>query len=298
MNPFARSTSNKSNTTAQTNDDDHDEEPGFLNPNSTLPSNHTLQTSDYTRERSVQQLELSDVYDPDLGPPGMCGTILGFLILKLLHPLNFTIGKCSIIYGSLLVLQFTKPAMAAAIFCLTLGVIHVGSSLVGMISYWVWSGWRRIGLKISAVVGPYWVFVYLIMLIGVGSDLDGFLMYLDDNKEVLYMGPNVVENCRELMPLIYTLLAVLGLLEAVRYPTLTLVRLRLLHKDEADALIPKPSYYEKTGKKHNTTANAGLTEALLEGGGVGGDDGDSVSVRSGAVSRETTGTPDWWNGQE
>lgn len=192
--------------------------------------------------------------------------------------------------------------MAAAIFCLVLGVIHVSSSLGGMISYWLWKGWRRIGLKISAAVGPYLLFVYLIMLIGMGTDLDGFLGYLDDNKEVLYMGPNVVENCRKLMPLIYSILAVLGLLEAFRYPTLTLVRLRLLHKDEADALIPTPSYYEKTGKKNNTTANAGLTEALLEGGGVGGvggdGDDDAVSVRSGAVARETTGTPDWWNGQE
>jgi len=80
----------------------------------------------------------------------------------------------------------------------------------------------------------------------------------------------------------------------LRYPILTGVRLRLLRKDEADAFIPA---------SNNTTANVGLTEALLEegGGGGGGNNDDAASVKSGgggAVRRETTGTPNWWDGRE
>lgn len=268
---------------------------GFLNPQSTLPSNRTLQTSDWSKERSAQQLELSDVHDRSNSPSGMCNAILEFSIVKLLHIINFGCGFASIVYGSLLISKFSEQetAKAAATFCLILGVVQLSSSLMAMLSYF-WGGCRRVGLKFSAVVGRYVAFVYLTIVIGLGTDESGFLGYLDENKEVLFMGPNVAAKCQKLMPLFFTILVVLGLLEAFRYPILTGVRLRLLRKDEADAFIPA---------SNNTTANVGLTEALLEegGGGGGGNNDDAASVKSGgggAVRRETTGTPNWWDGRE
>jgi len=303
MNPFASSGISKkrsSDITAESwsnlaegrdvNNDAGGDSGGFLNPESTLPSNRALQTSDWTKERSAQQLELSDVHDRS-NPSGMCTAIFEFLVVKLLHIINFGCGFASIVYGSLLVSKFSEPASAAATFCLILGVVHVSSSLMGMISYF-WRGCRRVGLKFSAVVGPYVAFVYLTIVIGFGVDDSDFLGYLDDNKELLFMGPNVAKNCRKLMPLFYTILVGLGFLEAFRYPILTGVRLRLLRKDEADDLIPTSS---------NTTANAGLTDALLEEGGGGGNNDDAASVKSGeggAVRRETTGTPNWWDGKK
>mmetsp|Transcript_26550 Transcript_26550/g.48133 ORF Transcript_26550/g.48133 Transcript_26550/m.48133 type:complete len:306 (+) Transcript_26550:109-1026(+) len=305
MNPFASSGTSKRSTdiTAESwsnlaegrdaNDaggDDSGGGGGFLNPQSTLPSNRDLQTSDWSKERSAQQLELSDVHDRT-NPIGTCTAIFEFSIVKLLHVINFGCGFASIVYGSLLVSKFSEPAFAAATFCLILGVVHVSSSLMGMISYF-WGGCGRVGLKFSAVVGPYVAFVYLTIVISLGVDESGFLGYLDENKNVLFMGPNVAANCRKLMPLFFTILIVLGLLEAFRYPILTGVQLRLLRKDEGDALIPA---------SNNTTANAGLTEALLEEGGGGGgnkDDAESVKSGGGAVKRESTGTPNWWDGQE
>ncbi len=66
------------------------------------------------------------------------------------------------------------------------------------------------------------------------------------------------------------------------------MRDQLLRNDEADALVPGPSWYEKS--KNQKKGNAVLTEALLD------DDDTSGRSGGGAVARETAGTPQWWDG--
>ena len=153
---------------------------GFLNPESDLPSNRSLRDSDWSKERSAQQLELSDVRPRN--DSGLCDRILLHSI-QTLHVVNFGCGFAAVVYGSLLVSKFDEPAMASAMFCLIVGTIHLSTSSVGMFSYF--GKWcRRFGLKMSGVVGPYVSFVYLTIIVTLAADEGGFLGYLDDNKEV------------------------------------------------------------------------------------------------------------------
>lgn len=156
------------------------EDDGFLNPESTLPSNRSLQASEWSKERSAQQLELSSVRPSNEG--GLCARGSEFLI-KGLHPVDFCCGFAMVTYGALLVSRFADPAMAAALFCLILGTVHLAASGLGMLSYF-WGGCRRYGLKISGFVGPYVAFVYLTIVISWAADEGGFLEYLDENRGV------------------------------------------------------------------------------------------------------------------
>eukprot|EP00584_Thalassiosira_punctigera_P025613 CAMPEP_0172554976 /NCGR_PEP_ID=MMETSP1067-20121228/57410_1 /TAXON_ID=265564 ORGANISM="Thalassiosira punctigera, Strain Tpunct2005C2" /NCGR_SAMPLE_ID=MMETSP1067 /ASSEMBLY_ACC=CAM_ASM_000444 /LENGTH=290 /DNA_ID=CAMNT_0013343465 /DNA_START=124 /DNA_END=993 /DNA_ORIENTATION=+ len=255
---------------------------GFLNPESNLPSNRSLKTSDWSRERSAQQLELEDTHDGD--GPGCCGKIMERLVMGL-HVINVGCGFASMVYGSLLVSKFERPAMAAAMFCLILGVVHQATSLAGIVSYFARSC-SRFGLRISAFVGPYVAFIYLTIIVTFIADEGGFLKYLEDNHEVMYLSPNVAENAGRLMPMAYTFLSILGVLEAFRFSVMRKLHDRLLSLDHADDLKPKPSWYEKS--KNQEKGNEVLTEALLEGGG-GGD--EAASAKSGSVLKESTGTP-------
>mmetsp|Transcript_32546 Transcript_32546/g.68448 ORF Transcript_32546/g.68448 Transcript_32546/m.68448 type:complete len:238 (+) Transcript_32546:166-879(+) len=185
---------------------------GFLHPESSLKSNRSLQTSEWSKERTSQQLELEDVHDNER--TGCCRKTIEFLV-KTLQVIDASFGIALIVYGSLICTQFEEPAMAAVVFCLILGTIHLLTSVLGIISLFV-KGCSRFGLLISAYSGPYISLVYSTMLISLLADSSGFLQYLDDHKEVMYLGSNVAENCRKLLPLFYTILIALGLLEASR----------------------------------------------------------------------------------
>ena len=88
-----------------------------------------------------------------------------------------------IVYGSLLETQFEEPAKAAVVFCLILGTIHLVTSLLGIISLFM-KGCSRFCLMISGYVGPYIALVYFTIVISLLVDSSGFLLYLDDHKEV------------------------------------------------------------------------------------------------------------------
>ncbi|KAL7534189.1 hypothetical protein ACHAWF_004748, partial [Thalassiosira exigua] len=189
-----------------------DDGSGFLHPESTLASNRSLRESEWSKERSSQQLELEDVHAKSEG--GCCRRLIEYAVQGLLF-VDAAGGIASIVYGSLLITQFEKPAMAAATFCLILGTAHLATSLVGVLSLFL-GGCSRAGLIVSGFMGPYFAMVYLTILISFLVDESGFLTYLDDHKEVMYLGPNVAQNVKNLMPLLYVILIVLGMLEASR----------------------------------------------------------------------------------
>ena len=103
----------------------------------------------------------------------------------------------------------------------------------------------------------------------------------------MYLGDNVVENTKRLMPLIYVVLIVLGILEASRFCVLIKLQKRLVENDTNESLIPRSTRDDTTtmgGGSSVVSGNRSLTEALLE---------DSSSVETGS-RRETAETPNWW----
>ena len=102
----------------------------------------------------------------------------------------------------------------------------------------------------------------------------------------MYLGDNVVENTKRLMPLIYVVLIVLGILEASRFCVLIKLQKRLVENDTNESLIPRSTRDDTTmeGGSSVVSGNRSLTEALLE---------DAASVETGS-RRETAETPNWW----
>mmetsp|Transcript_26547 Transcript_26547/g.34013 ORF Transcript_26547/g.34013 Transcript_26547/m.34013 type:complete len:287 (-) Transcript_26547:45-905(-) len=253
-------------TGASTND-----ESGFLHPESSLASNRDLMESEWTKERSRQQLELEDVYNDQLG----CCSKAGVYTVKALHAIDICIGLSLVIYGSLLFTQFETPAMAAALFCVILGTIHLATSLAGIVSFVVESC-SRCGLVISAYISPYYVIVYITIVIALIVDSKGFLKYIDDHKDQMFLGQDAAANFKRMLPLLYTIFIVLALLESLRFMVLFQIREHLLRRDKADPLKPKST--------RSTQPNNSLTEALLESntamdgsletGGMGLGDGE------------------------
>jgi len=264
-------------------DDGKSDGSSFLHPESSLPSNRAA-ASDWSKERSFQQLELSDVHPASHTKCG--GRLMECLVARILHVVDISIGIALLVYGSLLCTQFTgqSTAMAAVLFCLMLGTIHLAASLLGVLSLFT-RGCSRFGLLVSGFVGPYLALVYATMLISLIFNEDGFVQYLDDHKEVMFLGQNVADNVRKLMPLFYTILSVLGLLEAVRFSVLLKLRANLLRHAEEEALIPRSN--------DDATLPNTLAEALLEGDKS--EMGDQTR-ESGVSGKETTGTPNWWDG--
>jgi hypothetical protein len=184
---------------------------GFLHPESFLPSNRDLMTSEWSKERSHQQLELENVYNEQLG----CCSKVGLYTVEALHAIDVSIGLALLIYGSLLFTRFENPATAAALFCVILGTIHVATSLAGIISFSA-GACSRCGLVISAYIAPYYVIVYITIVIALIVDSNGLLTYPDENKDQMFLGENASQNFKRMLPLIYTILIVLGLLESLR----------------------------------------------------------------------------------
>lgn len=258
---------------------------GFLHPESSLSSNRDLDTTTWSKERTSQQLELENANN-NTSNQNCCSKLIEYTI-KSLFVIDICIGIILIIYGSLILTQFDKEsvAMAAVIFSLLFGSIHFTTSVFGCISLF-WKGCKRNGLVLVGYVGPYVALVYFTIVIALLADTSGFLQYLDDHKEVMYLGDNVVENTKRLMPLIYVVLIVLGILEASRFCVLIKLQKRLVENDANGSLIPRSTRDDTTmgGGSSVVSGNRSLTEALLE---------DSSSVETGS-RRETTGTPSWW----
>jgi len=58
--------------------------------------------------------------------------------------------------------------------------------------------------------------VYITIVIALTVDSNGFLKYLDDHKDQMFLGQDAAANVKRMLPLLYTVLIVLGLLESLR----------------------------------------------------------------------------------
>mmetsp|Transcript_19003 Transcript_19003/g.27060 ORF Transcript_19003/g.27060 Transcript_19003/m.27060 type:complete len:281 (+) Transcript_19003:227-1069(+) len=262
----------RQSTTSWANTND---ESGFLHPESSLASNRDLVESAWSKERSNQQLDLEDVHDEQLG----CCSKVGMFTVKTLHAIDLCLGLSLVIYGSLLLTQFETPAKAAALFSLILGTIHLASSLAGIFSFVVGSCYRY-GLLISAYISPYFVLVYISIVISLVVDSAGFLKYIDDHKDQMFFGQDAAANFKRMLPLFYTILSVLGTLESMRFLVLFQIRERLLRRDYDVPLKPRST--------RSTGPNETLTEALLEGN----TDADG-SLETGGMGKGH-GEQKWW----
>ncbi|KAL7494037.1 hypothetical protein ACHAWT_002952 [Skeletonema menzelii] len=248
------------------------DESGFLHPESSLASNRDLMESAWSKERSHQQTELEDVYNDQLG----CCSKVGRYAVETLHAIDICIGLSLVIYGSLLFSQFETPAMAAALFCVILGTIHLATSLAGIFSFVVESCYRC-GLVVSAYIAPYFVIVYITIVIALIVDSNGFLKYIDDHKDQMFLGQDAAANFKRVLPLLYIALIVLGTLESLRFMVLFQIRERLLRRDQADPLKPRST---RSNGPNETLTEALLEESItgidgsLETGGMGVGDGE------------------------
>ena len=184
-----------------------------------------------------------------------------------------------------------QQAMAAVLFCLLLGSIHLLTSGVGLFSLFL-HHIMKWGFVISAWAGPYFTLIYLSMLIALLFDSDGLIMYLEEHAQVMYLSSNVIEDATKLfLPVAYTMLAVLGILESMRYCVLMNIYNELVAWEEADAYIPRSSASSqsrsssthRSGSRNKVSANDTLTQALLQ------DGIDAETVRS-----NTSVDPNWW----
>eukprot|EP00569_Conticribra_weissflogii_P014844 CAMPEP_0171406304 /NCGR_PEP_ID=MMETSP0880-20121228/17523_1 /TAXON_ID=67004 /ORGANISM="Thalassiosira weissflogii, Strain CCMP1336" /LENGTH=293 /DNA_ID=CAMNT_0011921977 /DNA_START=37 /DNA_END=918 /DNA_ORIENTATION=+ len=260
-------------STLLTSVDDNHEKNTFLNP--AEPSNHLSATA-WAQERTSQH---EDFRREALGEDqykGGCCSRWTLCWIKALHVIDGSFGLAGIVYGSLLCTQFEDPALAAALFCLILGSIHLSTSMLGLMSF----GSRRCtrcGLVVSGFVAPYIAFVYVTIFIALLADSSGLFSYLEDHQGVMYLGENVVRNWERLMPLLYVLLALFSVAEVLRFVTLRKLRERLLLSDASD--------------RYNTadfsTGNNDLSEALL-----GNDNGSVQASEVGATSVDSASK--WW----
>jgi hypothetical protein len=179
----------------------------FLNPEGPM----NLGSSAWEKERRSQQMELEGHRRKE---EGCCSKVRGWII-ESLHVVDVCLGITLIVYGSLLTTQFANPAMAAVTFCLLLGSILFASSAAGIFSY-VTPLCSRWGLVVSGLVAPYLSVVYISIFISLAMDTNGFLTYLEDHNDVMYLSENVRENLEGSMWLVYSLLGILAALELTR----------------------------------------------------------------------------------
>ncbi|KAL7426233.1 hypothetical protein ACHAXH_000415 [Discostella pseudostelligera] len=190
--------------------------------------------------------------------------------------------------------------MAAVLFCLFLGTIHLFSSGIGLLSLFLLPHFHS-GYRISAYMGPYLSLLYLSMFIALVVDSDGFILYLQQNAKIMYLSENMVKNVRMWLPVVYTTLGVLGLLESIRYCVLMSEYQELVAQEaEEEGYIPRSemstsssssrSARSNSGRlrssgrsgggrsRNNVSANETLTQALLQ---------DSIDVEAAAGAEET-----------
>jgi hypothetical protein len=125
------------------------------------------------------------------------------------------LGILLLIYGSLIITKFAKPAMAFSVICLTLGSVLLLAAIMGFIGF-NYRVCKRVGLAFSAYTAPFIAFFYLIVVIVVLATTDKFFNYLRQHKDVLYLSAAQIKKLRELLPLFYIVLLVLALLEMSR----------------------------------------------------------------------------------
>lgn len=191
---------------------------------------------------------------------GCCYTF-GGLLVKSIHVIDALLGLLFIIYGALIITHFSKPAMAAAITCLTLGSVLLFAAIMGLIGFHT-KVCRRIGLVISAYTAPFIALFYLSVTIAVLAATDTFFKYLILHKDVLYLSADQIKTLKDLLPFFYIILLVLGTVEMARFWGLRKIREKLIKHDVAWQHISERSRYGPVGVV-GESGRSGLSEYLL-----------------------------------
>lgn len=297
---------------------------GFLHPE----SSSKIFSSNWAQERSSQQSDLENEVlahnnakrGGQVVERGCCQSTL-LVLIKGLHIFNVTLGIALLVYGILVQLhgqqhsqevpeqqldqlqqseddQEPQQAMAAVLFCILLGSLHLLTSGVGLFSLFCHNNIIKCGFVTSAWAGPYFSVLYLSTIIALIFDSDGFIMYLQEHAQAMYLGSNaVVESTATIfLPVAYSLLGVLGILESMRYCILMNIYNELVAREELGAYIPGSSSStsssktsltrgsRRSGTRNKVSANDTLTQALLQ---------DSIDAEE-TVRSNNSVDPNWW----
>lgn len=192
----------------------------------TVLSRRTITSSSTSGSASVSSLrsksskksnktELSQEEQDEKNAKLGCCYIFGGLLIKAIHVFDALLGILLLIYGSLIITKFAKPAMAFAVICLTLGSVLFLAAISGFIGFHC-KVCKRVGLAFSAYTAPFIASFYLIAVIAVLAATDKFFNCLRLHKDVLYLSSAQIKTLRELLPLFYIVLLVLAVLEMSR----------------------------------------------------------------------------------
>jgi hypothetical protein len=297
---------------------------GFLHPE----SSSKIFSSNWALERSSQQTDLENEVlthnnakrGVQVVERGCCQSTL-IVLIKGLHIFNVTLGIALVVYGILVQQhgqqhsqevpeqqpdqlqqsedeQVPQQAMAAVLFCILLGSLHLLTSGVGLFSLFYHNNIIKCGFVTSAWAGPYFSVLYLSIIIALIFDSDGFIMYLQEHAQAMYLGSDaVVESAATIfLPVAYSLLGVLGILESMRYCILMNIYNELVAREELGAYIPGSSSStsssktsltrssRRSGTRNKVSANDTLTQALLQ---------DSIDAEE-TVRSNNSVDPNWW----
>ncbi|KAL3760715.1 hypothetical protein ACHAWU_000035 [Discostella pseudostelligera] len=169
-----------------------------------------------------------------------------------------------------------QQAMAAVLFCLILGTIHLFSSGIGLLSLFLLLPNNsnnfpfKWGYRISAYIGPYLSLLYISILISLLVDSDGFILYLTQNAKSMYLNENVIENVRTIwLPVVYTMLVILGMLESIRYCVLMSEYQELVAQEaeEEEGYIPRSGMSTSSSPSRSARSNSLRSSGRTGGGG-------------------------------
>lgn len=142
-------------------------------------------------------------------------TRLGQLVVKTIHLIDAAVGLFFLVYGSLIMTQFDNPAIDAANTSLTFGSIMMFSSILGVIGFTT-KMCKRCGLLLSAYTALLIVGFYAFVIISLLAMPDVIFDYLMEHQSVLYLNAAQIQTLRDILPLLYIIMATLSAIEVMR----------------------------------------------------------------------------------
>jgi hypothetical protein len=158
----------------------------------------------------LSQME-KDAKDVEFGNCTRCGQLL----VKTIHLIDATIGLFFVVYGSFIMTQFDNPATMAAITSLVFGSVMMCSSFMGVIGFTTKRCNRR-GLLVSAYTAPFIAWFYMFVITSTIFAQDVYLEYLMEHMSVMYLNDARIQTIKNLLPLLYVVLASLVVVEGLR----------------------------------------------------------------------------------
>lgn len=197
--------------------------------------------------------------------------------VHLAHALDAVLGLVCVVYGVLIATAFAEPATAAVATTLAYGSVLLVMSAAGTAGLVTRCG--RGGLAVSQHAAPFVACLYAVVLgLGLGSEASD-LDYAAEHAEALYLTAAAIAGLRRFLPLVYALLALLGVMEVAKFFQLHRIRVHMSHLDtrgerrRARARMRRAKSKTKkrgrSGTAGGTSSHSILTEPLIEGSDSG-----------------------------